>query len=915
MPLSWNEIRKRAIEFAQEFKDTTRENAEAQTFYNDFFRVFGISRRRVATFEEPVKKLGDKRGSIDLFWKGVLLAEQKSAGLNLQSAYQQALDYFPNLKEEELPRYILCSDFQNFDLYDLEENTTNSFTLNKFHKNVEHFGFIAGYRKREFKEQDPASIKASEIMGSLYDQLKDIGYEGDELELFLVRLLFCLFADDTGIFEKNIFTDFIELRTKEDGSDLGGQIAHIFQTLNMQEEKRIKTLDEELARFPYVNGSLFKQSIRIASFNTEMREDLIKACYFDWSKISPAIFGSLFQSVMDKKKRRGIGAHYTTEQNIMKIIKPLFLDDLYAEFKKVKGIKRKLIEFHKKLSELRFLDPACGCGNFLIIAYRELRELEIDVLKILHKQDQIVLYAKRLSQVDVDQFYGIEVEEFPARIAEVAIWLVDHQMNMKLSEAFGLYYVRIPLRKSANIVHNNALRLDWKDIIAPEKLSYILGNPPYVGSKYQNAVQRGEMRNVFADVKGAGVLDYVAAWYLKAAAYIQGTDIKVAFVSTNSITQGEQVGILWQELLDKYHIKIHFAHRTFAWGSEAKGKAAVFCVIIGFAAFDVQDKLLYEYDTPKSKAQEIKAKNINPYLVDADDVVITKKSKAIAKVPKICFGNQPIDGGGLILSEEERNELLQSYPEALKFVRLYIGAEEFLKNKKRYCLWLLNQSPTTYRSIKPIIQRLERVKQSRLKSKRPVTNELAKTPSLFGFISHSETQYIIIPSVSSEKRVYIPMDFYEPNIVASNLCLIIPNATIYHFGVLTSLMHMEWVRYVCGRLKSDYRYSNTLVYNNFPWPEKPTEKQVREIESKAKAVLDARAEFADSSLADLYDPLTMPPTLLTAHKVLDKAVDKAYRSQPFTSERLRIVFLFDLYQKYSTPLLAKKKKKSRKRSS
>ncbi|MEM7495891.1 MAG: DNA methyltransferase, partial [Myxococcota bacterium] len=539
MPISWNEIRKRAIEFSQEWHNATRENAEAQSFYNDFFNVFGISRRRVATFEEPVKKLGDKRGRMDLFWKGMLLVEQKSAGKNLAKAKAQALDYFPHLQEEELPRYLLVSDFQHFQLYDLEQGTEAAFKLKDLHKNVEHFGFIAGYHKREFKDQDPVNIQASELMGRLHDQLKDAGYEGEDLELFLVRLLFCLFADDTGIFEKDIFIQFIEQRTREDGSGLGGRLAHLFQTLNKPYAKRAKTLDEDLARFPYINGALFERPLPIAAFNSPMRAALLRACYFNWSFISPAIFGSLFQSVMDRQKRRGIGAHYTTEQNILKVIRPLFLDALEAEFAKVKHNRNRLLEFHEKLGTLRFFDPACGCGNFLIIAYRELRELEIRVLKTLHRQEQRVLDASALSCIDVDQFYGIELEEFPARIAEVALWLMDHQMNMKLSEAFGHYYARIPLRKAAHIVHGNALTLDWAAVLPPADSVTLLGNPPFVGKKEQTKEQKRDLMAVLEGVKGAGVLDYVAGWYIKAASYIQGTAIRCGYVSTNSISQGE----------------------------------------------------------------------------------------------------------------------------------------------------------------------------------------------------------------------------------------------------------------------------------------------------------------------------------------------------------------------------------------
>ena len=922
MALSWNEIRKRAISFSQEFSDATRENAETQSFYNAFFDVFGISRRRVASFEEPVKKLGDKRGRIDLFWKGLLLIEQKSGGRDLEAAYTQALDYFPNLKEEELPKYILVSDFQRFELYDLETKHVNKFTLAELHKNVELFGFIAGYQKREFKDQDPVNIEASERMGKLHDMLKDAGYVGHDLELLLVRLLFCLFAEDTSIFERTAFQFYLEEKTKPDGSDLGLHLAMLFQTLNTPPEKRQKSLDEALAAFPYINGSLFADTLPIPAFDSEMRESLISACYFDWSRISPAIFGSLFQSVMDKNKRRGIGAHYTTEKNIMKILKPLFLDDLHAEFTKIKRDKKKLQEFHKKLAALTFFDPACGCGNFLILAYRELRELEIQVLKALYGDDQKVLDVSQLSRIDVDAFYGIEIEEFSAKIAEVALWLVDHQMNMRLSEAFGVYFARLPLKKSAHIHHDNALGLDWHEVIAPERLNYILGNPPFVGSKYQTAEQRKEMSRVFHGVKGAGVLDYVTAWYFKAAQFIHGTRIVCAFVSTNSITQGEQVGILWGELLRKYAVKIHFAHRTFAWGSEARGRAAVHCVIVGFAAHDTAHKLLYDYDTPKSEPHEAIARNINPYLVDADDLTLNTRTKPICNVPVVGIGNKPIDGGYYLFTPEEKVEFIIKEPLSAAYFRRWIGADEFLNGWERWCLWLGECPPNILRQMPHAAKLVDAVRKYRLGElpnkkgapwKKPPaasTQKIAATPTRFHVENIPNGPFMVMPEVSSERRDYIPFGFMQPDTLCSNLVKIMPNASIYHFGVITSHMHMAWVRGVGGRLESRYRYSNELVYNNFPWPD-PTPAQKKSIEEKAQSVLDARAQFPDASLADLYDPITMPPVLFKAHHALDKAIDAAYRKAAFTSERERVEYLFTLYQQLTAPLVAASGKKKK----
>ena len=618
MPLTQQEIKSRAYAFVKEWENTSRERAEAQTFWNDFFSVFGITRRRVASFEEPVKKLGDARGSIDLLWKGTLLVEHKSKGRDLDKAYTQALDYFPGIKEEDLPQYILVSDFTDFRLYDLDSGDEFDFTLAELPEKIHLFGFISGYKQYAYQEEDPVNIRVAEKMGQLHDELLKSGYSGHALEVFLVRLVYVLFADDTGIFPRDHFHYFLENRTNPNGFDTGSTLALIFQMLNTSNEKRQSGMDEELLQFPYVNGGLFEESLFIPMFNEKMRKVLIDCCSFDWSKVSPAIFGSLFQSVMDTKQRREIGAHYTSETNILKVVRPLFLDDLQAEFEGAKTDAHKLTALHNKIASLRFFDPACGCGNFLIITYRELRRLEIEILKqqrvLSKKKDalQMVIEAGQLSRIDVDSLYGIEIEEFPARIAEVAIWLTDHQMNMELSQEFGLTYIRLPLKKSANIKNGNALQLDW-DFVPKANLT-ILGNPPFIGKHLQNAEQNADMDLVCAPLKTYGVLDYVSAWYVKATQFIQGTNIKVAFVSTNSITQGEQVGALWNWMLTQ-GVKIHFAHRTFRWVNDARGKAAVFCVIIGFGLDEVSKKRLFDYATPDSDAMEITAKNINPYLV------------------------------------------------------------------------------------------------------------------------------------------------------------------------------------------------------------------------------------------------------------------------------------------------------------
>lgn len=908
MTLSWNEIKDRALKFSKEWQGTENEEADAKPFLDAFFDVFGITRRKIGTFEHRVKKLDDGNGYIDLLWKGVILIEMKSKGKNLDKAFTQAKDYTDGLKQHELPKYILVSDFELFRLYDTEENTTVEFRLADFVSNVQHFGYLLGYQKKQYKEQDPANIKAAELMGKLHDSLKEIGYDGHPLEVYLVRILFLLFAEDTTIFNKQQFQEFIEQRTNIDGSDLAAKLQELFQVLNTPKKNRFKNLDEQLNDFPYVNGKLFEENLPTASFDSKMRQAVLNCCYIDWSKISPAIFGSMFQSVMNPKERRNLGAHYTSETNILKLIKPLFLDELWKEFESIKDNKNKLPEFHKKLSTLKFLDPACGCGNFLVITYRELRLLEFEVLKALNKSGQTFLDVSQILWINVDQFSGIEYEEFPARIAEVAMWLIDHQMNMLVSSEFGQYFVRLPLKKSANIVHADALETDWENVVSKNELSYIIGNPPFIGSKIMKQSQRDQIVKEFDNADGTGVLDYVTGWYIKAAKYIQDTKIKVAFVSTNSIVQGEQTSILWQPMLNKYKIKIHFAHRTFKWSNEAKGNAAVYCVIVGFANYDTTNKSIFEYEDIKGEAHELKAKNINPYLVDAKDILITKRTNPLCNVPKMSFGNMPLDGGNLILSDEDKIDFLQKEPKAIKYILPLISAYEFLNGKKRWCLWLVDAEPNEVKQMPEVLKRAELVKKFRLDSVAPSTQKFAATPTLFRDRNRPET-FIVVPRVSSENRPYIPFGFFDKNSIVSDTCMSIPNGNQYHFGVLMSKMHMAWVKYICGRLKSDFRYSKDIVYNNFPWPDNLTDKQIFAIETATQKVLDVRLQFPNSSLADLYDPLTMPPALIKAHNELDKAVDLAYRPQAFTSEANRMEFLFTLYEQYTADLFTSDKKK------
>ena len=790
MRLSWNEIRARAAAFSQEWADAGYEKGETQLFYQEFFTIFDLPVRRVAAFEEPVKLLGDKRGFIDLFWKGVLLVEQKSAGRDLTKAKTQAFSYFPGLKDADLPRYLLLSDFQTFELYDLDEDENVAFTLADLPQHVEKFGFILGVQKRSFKDQDPVNIEASERVGQLHDALADAGYTGHDLEQFLVRIVFCFFADDTGIFEpRDIFLDLLENRTQEDGSDLGGWLAQLFQVLNTPVDRRSTILDEDLSRFPYVNGDLFREQLLIPSFNSEMRQRLIDACHFNWSEISPAIFGSLFQSVMDKDERRAKGAHYTTEKNILKVIEPLFLDELRAEFQRLRARRDnrrlpELIAFQHRLGRLRFFDPACGCGNFLIIAYRELRALEIEVLKEIRPHGQLDMLAQSLSVVDVDGFYGIELGEFPAHIAEVALWMMDHIMNNRLSLEFGQIYARIPLEKSPHIRHGDALETDWSSLLPPEECSYVLGNPPFVGAKYQSTQQREQVRNIAALGRSGGTLDYVAAWFIKAGEYIQQSKAQIGFVATNSITQGEQVAQLWPILSDRCALEIAFAHRTFAWGSDARGMAHVHVVIIGLAkrGTAAREKRLFSYDTPTGEPHESLHTALSPYLFDASGltdsrIVVKESAQPLNGLPPLLSGSQPIDNGNYIFKAEERAAFLREEPGAELYLRPYVGSREFLQGGERWILALQDASPTDLRAMPRVVERMQAIRKFRAKSKRKSTLAIANYPTQYNVNVVPSASFLVIPKVSSERREYVPIGWLEPPVIPSDLVFIVEDAS------------------------------------------------------------------------------------------------------------------------------------------
>ncbi|MDE0649561.1 MAG: class I SAM-dependent DNA methyltransferase, partial [Gammaproteobacteria bacterium] len=709
-------------------------------------------------------------------------------------------------------------------------------------------------------------------------------------------------------------------------SDTGSRLADLFQVLDTREEARYATTDEDLARFPYVNGRLFEEPLRIPAFNGEMRTALLDACQFDWSSISPAIFGALFQSVMDPVERRQQGAHYTTEKNILKVIGPLFLDDLRAEFERLKARKDSrrradLRRFQEKLGRMTFFDPACGCGNFLIIAYRELRELETEVLKELHRKDdrQLDVLAAELSLVNVDQFHGIEIGEFPVRIAETAMWMMDHIMNNRLSLEFGQTYTRIPLETSPQIVHGDALEMDWVDLLPPEECSFVFGNPPFGGSKFQTMPQRAQVRRI-ADLGGTGgTLDYVTAWFIKAGEYAEGTRIRIGFVATNSITQGEQVAQLWPILFDRYGLEIAFAHRTFSWGSDARGKAHVHVVIIGLDGRKAVPgrKRLFSYPDINADPEETRYAVLSPYLFDAGGLAdphltVREERTPINGLPKLIIGSKPIDGGHYIFgTEEKRLEFVTAEPAAEPYLRPYIGAREYLQGGGRWILALHDVPPNVLAGMPAVRERISAVRSYREASRSAPTRKLAQTPTLYHVNVIPTAPFLVIPEVSSERRDYVPIGWLEPPVIPSNKLRLLADATLSQFAILTSAMHMAWLRHIGGRLKSDYSYGIGMVYNTFPLPNRWANND--KIQALAQAVLDSRATFPDATLADLYDPDLMPPGLRRAHRALDRAVDRLYRARGFASERERAEHLFMLYETMRAPLGVGIKKLKRRR--
>ncbi|MFZ5501917.1 MAG: class I SAM-dependent DNA methyltransferase [Pseudomonadota bacterium] len=929
MALTRNEIRKRLAAFAKEQQNASNERSQAQTFWLRFYECFGIRAESATIYEQSVKKLGGAPGFIDSFIPGKLIVEHKSKGKDLDAAFDQASEYFLSLKEEDRPRYIITSDFARIRIYDLRTGGGyHQCKLAELSKKADWFMFLVEGELTDYTEESEADRNAAYTISKLHESLLRANFKGRDLEVLLTRLLFCLFAEDTGIFGENgIFRRLME-STRADGSNVGRVLAELFQVLNTPEDDRQNNLDENLARFAYINGALFAESTRIPSFDSTMREQLIACAKLDWSGISPAIFGAMFQGVLEehnpdgadssnrKASRRELGAHYTSERNILRVINPLCMDDLRAELAKVKRNKKLLQAFYDKLPTLTFFDPACGCGNFLVIGFRELRQLEMDTIEAMTETGQTkggLLDVSTLCRVKVNQFYGIEIDESAAHIARVAMWITDHQMNLEAAERFGTTRPTVPLVDSATIICENSLRIDWNDVIPAEQCSYVLGNPPFIGAKYLNDEQREDVAHVMGNIPSSGLLDYVTCWYVKALPYIHANpSIHVAFVSTNSITQGEQVAVLWSHMLGN-GVKIHFAHRTFQWSNEGKGVAAVHCVIVGFGLNESKQHTIFDYTgNIKGEPNVLSVRHINPYLVDAPDVVMGNRQTPLCNAPEIGIGNKPIDGGNYLFTPEEKDEFIKREPQSARWFRRWIGAVEFINGYERWCLWLGDCPPNELRKMPEAMKRVEAVREFRLASKSAPTQKLAATPTRFHVEYIPNEPYLLIPRVSSERRAFVPIGFMQPDTLTSDTSLTVPNATLYHFGILISTMQNAWMRATAGRLESRYRYSAGIVYNNFPWPES-TDKHHSTIEVAAQAILDARARYPESSLADLYDPLSMPPELVKAHAALDKAVDAAYQYKCGKDDAARVAFLFERYQQLTSLLPTVKAKKARKR--
>lgn len=918
-----------AKQFAKKWKGRGYEKGESQVFWLSLLRdVLGVNRPdEFIIFEEQVHL--DHASFIDGYIPSTrVLIEQKSLGKDLRKGirqsdgslltpFQQAKRYITELPVSQHPRWVVTCNFSSFLIYDMEKpnGEPEEILLENLDKEYYRLSFLAEQGNEHLKREMEISIQAGNIVGVLYDEIlkqyKDPTNEQSlkSLNMLCVRLVFCLYAEDAGIFgKKGMFHDYI---SGFDVRNMRKAIIELFQVLDTEVENRDPYLDSELAAFPYVNGGLFSdENIEIPQFTEHIREVLLSKASedFDWAEISPTIFGAVFESTLNPETRRKGGMHYTSIENIHKVIDPLFLDGLKEELESIKEIKalknrnQKLEDFQRKLSELKFLDPACGSGNFLTETYISLRRLENETISLLN-QGQILLGSTNPIKVSIGQFYGIEINDFAVTVAKTALWIAESQMMKETEEVVHMNLDFLPLKSYANIVEGNALRVDWESVVPKTELNYIMGNPPFVGYSLQSKEQKSDILSIYIDEKGkpyktAGKIDYVAGWYFKAAQLMQNTNIHTAFVSTNSITQGEQVAGMWKPLYDRFGIHIDFAHRTFRWDSEANMKAHVHCVIVGFStAINTGKKPLYS-----SERMQL-VDNINAYLMEAPDIFVESRNKPICDVPEIVKGSSPVDGGNLLLSEEEYNDLIKKEPLSNKYIKSFFGAREYLHNIKRYCLWLDGITPSELNQLPSVKERVQATRDFRLNSSKAATRKYADFPTRFMEMRQPKNNYILLPRHSSENRKYIPFGFISPEIICGDANNMLPDATLYHFGILTSNVHMAWTGAVCGRIKSDYRYSNDIVYNNFPWPT-PTEEQKAKIEKTAQAILDVRALYPDSSLADLYDEITMPPELRKAHQQNDKTVMEAYGftkdTEAYKNESACVAELMKMYQRLTS---------------
>lgn len=912
------EKRTAAARFAADWKGRGDEKQETQRFWIELLtKVFGVDGSTAISFEVPVKL--DHTSFIDGYIESTrVLIEQKGRDIDLSRGYkqsdgamltpfQQARRYAGYLPYNQVPRWIVACNFQEFRIHDMNRpnDEPEVLKLADLEKEFHRLQFLVDTGSEHIKKEMEISLQAGELVGVLYDALlKQYKDPSDpetlkHLNKLCVRLVFCLYAEDAGILgNRNMFHDYLQGHER----DARRALIDLFKVLDTKPEDRDPYMDEDLAAFPYVNGGLFADENIVIPRLDETIVDLIlrKASEdFDWSAISPTIFGAVFESTLNPETRRSGGMHYTSIENIHKLIDPLFLDGLKAEFAEIAAVtvertrKAKLEAFQKKLAGLKFLDPACGSGNFLTETYISLRRLENETISLLHK-GQIMLDMGNPIQVSIGQFYGIEINDFAVTVAKTALWIAESQMMKETEDVVHMTLDFLPLKSYANITEENALRVDWESVVPKHELNYIMGNPPFVGQTFRSKEQAEEIKSVFSNNSKAGKLDYVAAWYKLAATYMQGTQINAAFVSTNSISQGEQVAILWRDLFEQHNVEITFAHRSFVWTSEAVEKAAVHCVIIGFSCYHQRMKYLFEHNRKKEVS------HINGYLVDGADVFIKARgTPRDGSMPKMTQGSKPVDSGNLIYSEEEYKKFITTYPTKVHFLKRFMGSADFINNKIRYCLWLKGISPNEYRGISDIMQRLEACAQARAKSPTPAFRTAAETPMLFAETRQPDTTYLVIPEVSSERRRYVPIGYVEPDIIAANTVYVLPNASVYMFGIMTSNVHMAWMRTVCSRMKSDYRYT-PAVYNNFPWPT-PTDQQKAKIEQTAQAILDARALYPDASLADLYDETTMPPELRKAHQNNDRAVMQAYGFKVGDmTESMCVAELMKMYQKLTS---------------